>query len=358
MRRYIQDAVARAASQAHMDSGETAFFIRELETIEARTYDVKYPDLKARRLLSMGSGLSPASEYLTWRQFDRQGSVAEASMETDEIPLVDVKGREFQSKVISVVVGYDYTTQDIRAAMAAGRPLDAMKAFAARELVERKFEKLAAVGSDFVALNSVYGLLNQPNIPIIGVSADSTTTSGYTALATGAANSNAVLTWGPDAGGYTKTPKEIIRDLNSWFNQVQKLTNGVEAPDTLLLDLVSYNYINTTQVNDADASIFTEGTILSYIMRNLSWLKSVDFWLACDKSMTGTGPGTHGSTSKFRALLYKKSPENLSMFIPQEFEQFAPQLVNFKFRIPCHARFGGVVCRYPRSAVYIDGLQP
>lgn len=367
----------RAGMQAHldmigaelkMDAGETAFFARELEHIEPQTYDIKYPDLKARQLMSMGSGLTPADEFLTWRQFDRMGDIAEQSMDSDEIPVVDVQGQEVQSKVVPLVVGYEYTVQDIRQAMAANRPLDAMKAFAARDLIERKLEVMAAIGSNNAAANKVYGMLNQPNVPIIGVTADSTTTAGYSALATGAANSGAVLTWGPDAGGFTKTPKEILRDLFSWRNQVQALTNGVEEVDSLILDLVSYNYINTTQVNDADTAIFTEGTILSYIMRNVPWLKRVDYWLPAAK-MNGTrtatspnvptkGPGTHGSTSNSRAMLYKKDPRNFSFFVPQEFEQFAPQLRNFKFFVPCHARCAGVVCRYPRSAVYVDGLQP
>lgn len=354
MRRFIQDAVEHQAGQVHMDAGETAFFIRELETIEARTYDIKYPDLKARLLLSMGSGLSPAAEYLTWRQFDRQGQVEEASMDSDNLPMVDVKGREFQSRVVPIVVAYDYNVQDIRAAMMAGRPLDAMKAFAAREVVERKIEKMAAVGSDFVALNSVYGLLNSPDVPLITTVAVGTTTSGYAPLALGA-GTGTPATWGLDGSSHSKTPKEIVKDLNAFFQSVQSATNGVEAPDTLLLDLKSYNYINTTQMNDADTSIFVEGTILQYIMRNCAWLKSVDMWLFCGKAGTGTGPGSTG-TEKSRAMLYKKSPENFSLFIPQEFEQFAPQLNNFKFKIPCHARCAGVVTRYPRSAVYIDGL--
>jgi hypothetical protein len=108
-------------------------------------------------------------------------------------------------------------------------------------------------------------------------------------------------------------------------------------------------------VNDQDSSIFTQGTIKKYILENLSWLKSIDWWV-----MAGTasypGPGTQGA-AKARAMLYKKDPKNFKMFIPQEFEMFAPQFVNFKFKVPCHARFGGVVNYYPRSAVYIDGLQ-
>lgn len=344
-----------------MDTGETAFFIRELETIEARTYDIKYPDLKARKLLSMGSGLSPASEFLTWRQFDRQGIVVEASMDTDDIPLVDVKGREFLSKVVPLVVGYDYTVQDIRAAMAAGRPLDAMKAFAARDLVERKIEKMAAVGSDNVLLNNVYGMLSQPvdsgagGVPLITSAAVGTSTSGYGPLALSASTGTPV-TWGPDGSGHTKTPKEIINDLNSWHAMVLNNTNAVEDPDTLILDLTSYQYINNTQVNLADTAIFTEGTILQYIMRNCEWLKSIDYWLYAGSAVQ-TGPGSTG-TMKSRAMLYKKDMANFSLFVPQEFEQFAPQLTNFKFRIPCHARCAGVVARYPRSAVFVDGLQP
>lgn len=366
-----EEIIAREGSAVRLDAGETGFFARELENIEPQTYDIKYPDLKARQLMSMGVGLTPADEYNTWRQFDRQGDIKESSMDTDDIPVVDIQGQEFQSKVVPLVVGYEYTVQDIRQAMATNRPIDAMKAFAARDLIERKLEFMAAIGSVNSANNKVYGMLNQPNVVIVspsGVSGGTGTTSGYTGVKIGATSGS--YSWvAQDAGASTgaKLPKEIIADLLSWFRQIQYNTNGVEEPDSLILDLNSFNYINTTQVNAADSAIFTEGTILSYIMRNVPWLKRIDFWLPAAKmqgTVNGTsenipssGPGSWSAGSNAsRALLYKKDPRNFSFFVPQEFEQFAPQLRNFKFFIPCHARCAGVVCRYPRSGLYIDGL--
>lgn len=376
--RRFDSVVSSLAPATRLDAGETAFFSRELENIEAQTYDVKYPELKARQLMSMGTGLTPADEYNTWRQFDRFGDAAEANMDTDDIPLVEVQGQEFQSKVFPIVIGYEYTVQDIRQAMQTNRPLDAMKAFAARDIVERKLEVCAAVGSINRVNNGIYGMLNQPNVVTIsptGVSGGGgSSTAGYTGLAIGSVSGS--YTWGPYTPGAAgagatgasgpKTPKEMVADLLGWFNQIQYNTNGVEEPDSLILDLNSYNYINTTQMNVNDVAIYTEGTVLQYILRNVPWLKRIDFWLPAGKiqgtlsatspNQISTGPGGYGTT-KTRAMLYKKDPRNFSFFVPQEFEQFAPQLKNFKFTVPCHARCGGVVCRYPRSALYIDGLQ-
>jgi hypothetical protein len=343
-----------AEVRAHLDAGETLFFSRDLERIETEFYDVKYPELKGRQFCPLGTGLSPADLYNTWRQFDRKGGAIEGGMESDDIPIVSLVGQEFHSRVVPLIVGFEYTIQDIRAAAKQQRPLDSMLAMAARKAVEEAIERMVAVGSVDVSKNLVYGLLNQPNVPLI--SSAGASVAGYPTLATGASGGT-YWTSPQNVSASGKTPKEIIRDLNSWRNAVQLNTNGVEDVDSLILDLNSYNYIDTTQVNDADSAIFTQGTIKSYIMNNLSWLKSIEPWLQCGTSSTNPGPGTQG-TAKARSMLYKKDPHNFKMFIPQEFEMFPPQLLNFKFKVPCHARFGGVVNYYPRSCVYIDGLQP
>lgn len=357
--RFHADAIERQAV-GHLDANETLFFQRELERIEATPYDILYPDLKARQLLPLGQGLGPADEFNTWRQFDKFGQAVEGTMESDEIPEVEVKGAEFSSRVVAVLQGYSYTIQEIRAAAAVNRPLDSFKASAARELVERKFEALAAVGSVVTSTNfPCYGALNQPNVGHIAVSTG-TSSTGFTNLTVASAGSSAAnQIWG--AGG--KTPKEIIRDLNNAYVQVVTRTNGIHSPNTLVLDLASYTYLNSTQVNDADTAIFTQGTILKYIMDNLPWLKEVEWWLPCGAASAGgaAGPATFGGsgstgTAKTRAMLYEKNMRYMQMFIPQEFEQFAPQLINYKFKIPCHGRHAGVVVRYPGSMVYIDGI--
>lgn len=344
----------------HLDTAETMFFERELERIETTPYDVLYPELKARKIVPMGSGLGPADRFNTWRQFDFVGVAKEGSMDADNIPEVTLHGQETISTVVDILIGYSYSVQEIRESAKVQRPLDAMKASAARELIERKFEVMAANGSKDVTLNNIYGFLNQPNVPHIAVSTG-TSSAGFTNFAVAAAGSTAAnQTWNISSV-LSKTPKEIIRDLNNAWSQVRSVTNGVHSPNKLVVDLKTYNYLNSTQINEADTAIFTEGTILSYIMKNLAWLQSVDWWLPCGAAMpqldgsTFGGLGSTGSAAT-RAILYEDMPRNFKMFIPQEFEQFAPQLLNYKFKIPCHARFGGVVNYYPRSAVYLDGI--
>jgi hypothetical protein len=54
-------------------------------------------------------------------------------------------------------------------------------------------------------------------------------------------------------------------------------------------------------------------------------------------------------------MLLERNEENLSLVIPQEFEQLPPQMVNLMFRIPCHMRIGGLRVSYPKSLVALDG---
>ena len=77
-------------------------------------------------------------------------------------------------------------------------------------------------------------------------------------------------------------------------------------------------------------------------------LRNAESWYKLNTAdAAGTGP---------RALFYKRSPEVLELVIPQDFEQLPPQAKNLAFVVPCHARCGGVVVRYPVAMLYLDGI--
>src|SRR5580658_3926486 len=109
-RQAIHDAAKAQAYLAQMDAGETLFFARELELVEAQTYDAEYPEAKGRTLFDRNpSPLGPADEYWTYRGFDRVNGAIEASMDSDMIPQVELAGAEAQRRVVDLLIGYGYT---------------------------------------------------------------------------------------------------------------------------------------------------------------------------------------------------------------------------------------------------------
>ena len=301
----------------NMDASESAFLSRQLEVIRSQTYDIKFPQLKARDFVPVDNSVSPGAETVTYRQYNMFGLAKIIANYADDLPRADVSAAEFTSKIRSLGSSYGYSIQEVRAAQFAGVPLEQRKANAARRAMEEKIDSIARVGD---AANSLLGLLNQPN------------TSTYSVPNGGGGDTE----WG------TKTPDEIVADMHGIANGMVQDTKEVEQPDTLLLPLTSYGLVSTKRMGDG-----SNETILSYFLKTSMYVKTVAPWTALE---------TAGSGSVKRMVCYRRDPDVLQLIVPQEFEQLPPQSRGFEVVTPCHMRCGGVVAYYPLAISYGDGI--
>ncbi len=315
------------------DAADTAIFLRQLTDIFTQTYDVKYPDLKARQFIPVDGRVGPGADSFIWRQFDRRGQAKVVHNYADDFPNVELQGKEFQHRVYSMGVSYQYSLQDMRAASMAGLPLEARKAEGARRAMEELIEHIAAFGCDGSAGTPpletgdalpMYGFTNNPNI-LAGGSAGYTTNNWLT----------------------TATVTQIMADVNALAKTIVDNSKGVHKPDTMLLPLALYTKLATTQRSPT----FTDDTMLQFILKSSPWLKSIDYWNQLDTA----GKLQDTTTVGGRIMMYERTPENLGLVIPQEFEQLPPQMIGMAFKIPCHMRIGGVTVRYPKSVAFLDG---
>jgi hypothetical protein len=76
-------------------------------------------------------------------------------------------------------------------------------------------------------------------------------------------------------------------------------------------------------------------------------VKTVIPWYRCK------GAGEGGTN---RMVAYKRNPDKLTLEIPMEFTQQPPQLRNLAVDIPCEGEIGGVICPFPLSVTYGDGI--
>ena len=301
-------------TELHHDSKFTAFLAQQLQQLETRTYDIKYPELKAKSLIPVTHATSPGAQTTAYDQYDQFGEAALISNYADDLPLVDVMKERFTIDIQSFGDAYQYSIQDIRAAQFAGVPLENLRAAVARRVMEQKIDKIAAVG---LAIGGLKGFLNHPNVPL----------------------------YAPTVGLWisgSKTAAQILADLHGYVSAIITANKETFYPDTMVMDGTLYRFIMGKRMADG-----TEATVLTAFLKENEYVKTVTSWIRCeDADVAGTGP---------RIVCYKKDPEVLELDIPQEFEQFPPQAESLAFKVSCHARCAGVKIRYPLAMGYMDG---
>jgi hypothetical protein len=302
----------------NLDAEQGVFFQRELEKIKSKSYDVKYAELKARSLLPVSFEAGPGAESITYRQYDMTGVAAIIANYAKDLPRADIKAKEFTSPVKSLGASYGYNVQEIRASQMTGKSLEQLRANAAKRGIEQSINTIAFFGNSETGLA---GFINNANIGTFTVPNDG---SGSSTL------------WA------NKTPDQIIRDLNGLINKTVTDTKGVDAADTVILPLSSYNYIASTP-----RSSTSDTTILEFFMKSNPYVKEVT-WLN-ELETAGSGPSK-------RMMAFRRDPDFLTLEIPQDFEQFPEQEQGLEFVVPCHARIGGVILYYPLSVVKGDGI--
>ena len=240
--------MAETIRSVNLDADQTMFFQRELEHIKSRTYDIRYAELKARSLIPVSGEAGPGAESITYYQYDMVGVAKIIANYATDLPRADVRGKKFTSPVESLGASYGYSVQDIRAAAKAGKPLEQRKANAARRSIEQQINTIALFGN---ADHNLPGFLNNENVPVASVAADGTGSS---------------TEWS------TKTPDQVVRDMNALANGIVSTTKGAEVPTTLLLPLSQFTYIASTRMGDG-----SDTTILKFFLENSPFIREVDW---------------------------------------------------------------------------------
>lgn len=301
----------------NLDASENAFFSRQLELVKSRTYDRKYPNLRAREFIPLDPELDNAVETIRLRSYTQVGIAKLIASYADDLPRADVKTDEQTFSVKSIGTSYGYNLQEVRAAQRAGVSLDQKKAAAARRATEVVIDRVLALGDTATGLT---GLLNVPNALSYTVPADGT---GSSALWT------------------AKTPAQIVRDMVGICEFIVNQTSEIESPNMLLLPRANFTLIRTTRFDSS-----SDKTILDWFRAQYPGV-AVEPWYR----MLGAGSGGLN-----RMVAYSMTPDHLQGAVPQEFEQLPVQEKNLEFIVPCHARVGGVQCYYPLSVCYGDGI--
>lgn len=326
--RYHTDRVLTQLGNPHrkdarIDAGETFMTARNLEHVLAKAFEIKVPEAKWRRLFPLNTEVPSGAETFSEDTIDMSGEAVLGDPDADNFPLVEVKLTNTAGKLRSILTGYRYSIQDLRAAGHAGRPLDAKRAVAARRFVERKLDAIMFNGDTTYGFTGFAGVGTAVTVTDKG--ADDTWESTSTTTTGGLA-------------------QDIANDVHKMANQIFTDTKGIWGERlTLVVGTKGFASLSKPRI-----IANMPGTAAEYLLAKHPWLEGIEYSPRLD---------TAGAANKERVVLYARDSEVLEAMISQDFEQFAPQARNLHFLVPCHARTGGLLVHEAKAIAYMDGTQ-
>lgn len=305
----------------HLDANEVEFMALQLSYIQKKMWEVKHKPLKALTLIPVNAEAPAGAKEVRYRMYDGVGQAAIISDYADDLPEVDVYGKEFTAPFRILGARYSYSIEEIKAAALAGQPLDAQKAARAKRVIDQLIDSIAWNGdSDYGLL----GLLNYPGILEYIVPADGSGTGAAAKL------------WA------NKVADQMVRDVVGLVSTPMVTTNGVEIPDTVILPLQQYTYAMSTRLPYGG-----DKTVMEFLKAVLPQVKKWD-WVNELK--------TAGAGGTARMMAYVCDPDHLDFQLPEPFQQRPPQEKNLSYRINCIAKCGGVIVYYPQAIAFGDGI--
>lgn len=296
-----------------LDASGTAFFLRELEYVKAKSYDVVYQDLIARELFPVSNEAPEAVDTITYRTYDMVGMAKLIHAYSNDLPRVDVTGKETTIKVYPGGSAFAYSRDEVLKSQMTGLSLDQRRANTCQRAFEQLVDDIAWNGD---AATGMIGVLSDPNVP----STNSTTATGWLAA----------------------TPDEIIADVNTAVGTYNESTRMKEKSNTLLLPVTEYNHINgTPRASNSDT------TIAKFILMNIEGVNEI----RAVNELSDTGVA--GSRT---AILYDKNPDKLQLEIPKELEFLPPQEKGLMLEVNTWGKIGGVNIYYPLSMLKIADI--
>lgn len=301
----------------HNDASASYFFLRELEHVQRISRDTKQKKLKGTLLIPVSSEAPEWADTITWRRLTKVGLAKVIADYAHDFPRADVYREEFSIRVKDIGSSYGYNKKEIMQARSTGQSLDRERAMGCKRAVDEKQDDITWNGDPTY---NIQGFIDYPGISEYNVPNG---TGGNTTFA-------------------SKTPDEILADLNGIVDTVIDTTNGVEAPDTMIMPIEQFRDISTRRLTDG-----TDETVLSFFLKTNGVIKNVD-WVVELK--------TAGAGATARMMVYPKDPNYLRVEIPQMYREEPPQQKGLEFEIVAMQSTAGVLVYYPLSIAYADGI--
>lgn len=313
------------------DAQQALGFVRpQFYNIEATIYEQKYPSFDYASLIPVVTEGNEWARGTLFSSVDMAGQAQFISGKGFDMPYADIARTQFTKGFALAGIGYEWSLEEVSTAAMEGINLDNTKANAARRTAEQFLWNIGMTGRPDGVTNQKgwTGLVNDPNVPTV------------TAAATGT---------GSGTSWTTKTPDQILADVNAALTGIIVSTIEVESADTLLLPTSRYLYLSSTP-----RSSTSDTTILQYLQANNVYTARSGQPLTIRGLRSLETAGAGGTK---RMLSYRRSPEVLRFHLPMPHKFLPPfQKSSMAWEVAGIMRTGGTEIRLPSACSYVDAI--
>lgn len=293
--------------------------------VEKSTYGLPRENLDALTSVPVLPGVNPGAKSFTYKIISELGMAKFIASNARDLP--PVSRAIVLKNVLIKLIGdsYDFSQVDLDAWLFAGEALDTSDADTARRKIDEKVDECIMKGD---AEQGLYGLVNNPNVPVATLNASGTGSS---------------VKWN------TKTLAQISADIQILLDAVRTATkgprgNGTVKPDTIKIAHSAFVYLTLTYKSDDSNITYLDALKATFAAQGLvNWEECADL----------DGAGVGGTD---RVMVYKRAPENVFCILPEPFKILDAQYVGMAIVYNCYAKTAGTVFRRPTTACYGDGV--
>lgn len=296
----------------------------DFNQIEREAYTMPREKLDAITSAPIKAGVNKGAQTYTIRLVSEVGMAKIVTSDAKELPAVSIGYKKKTVDIYSIGTSYKFTQEELDSCAYAGIPLSNDDALAARRKIDEKIDEMVYVGDKDWGFT---GLLNNPNVTVTNAAA---TSASKTAWA-------------------DKTLDEITTDIQTMIDAIFAATKGPRGSGTVEADTIKIARKAYVSLTNRTKGVDSDVTYLKALQDRFAPQGLVNF--ECCNSCNGIGEG-----DKDRALLYKKSKENVFSVIPVPFRVLPAQYQGLSVVFNCLARSAGAVWRRPTTGVYMDGI--
>lgn len=301
-----------------------AYYVNQLENLDKRLYEpltsVSWGrDIKLRAGITMSNESTSfiRSAFAAAGTYNSTGNMPWISAETTAIPGVSINGQKIVLPLRLLAREISFTSPELERSQLTGQPIDTQKTDALNILYQMNTDQMVYIGSSDVGAT---GLLNAAGV-----------TSSLV------------------AGGVwtTKTPDQILQDVNTLIVQSWTASAYAVCPGKLLLPPAQFAYIASQKVSTAG-----NVSILKFLQENCISLSINGKMLEIDPVKWLPGLGAGGTD---RMVVYTNSEDRVRFpMVPIRRETAYYQ--GIRFTAPYLWAFGELEIVYPETIAYADGI--
>lgn len=311
-----------------------AFYVNQLENLDRRLY-MPLTSVSWGRDINLRPGISLSDESTSFIQstFAAPGSLSQGSTtsggnmpwigpETTAIPGVMIDGQKAVKPLRPLAREISYTEIELARSQRLGQPIDAQKLDAFNTTYQMNIDQMVYIGASEVGAT---GLINNASV-----------TAG--SVANGASGSTA---WS------TKTPDEILADVNTLLSATWTAAAYAVCPSKLLLPPTQFGLIATAKVSSAGNM-----SVLSYIKQNSIALEINGKELDIQPLKWLPGAGALGAD---RMVAYTNDVTRVR-FPMVPVQRYTSYYQGIRYLAPYIWAFGEMEFVYPETVQYADGI--